>query len=272
MKEGFFDVRNPFQPKLINRIFVKDVDAIVFCTKNPHPILPYLKYIKKPMLFQVTLTGYKKDIERNVPDKKMVLEDILELSNVLGKENVIVRYDPIFLSDSYTVDYHIKAFRRICEVLDGKIQKIIISFLDEYKNVIKNQSFLKYHSFLESDFEKIGREFSQIAHSHHILVHTCFEERNLSEYGMDVGECLSHQTAYMMTGKKFSDWKARKGRKCHCVQMIDIGAYNTCNHLCRYCYANFDEKKIHNYCLLHNPNSSLLIGEIENGDIIKERK
>ena len=49
-KKGFIDVRNPFNPKLISRISFDNVDLIVFCTKNPLPIMPYLKEINIPFL------------------------------------------------------------------------------------------------------------------------------------------------------------------------------------------------------------------------------
>lgn len=64
--EGFVDVRNPFYPKLVSRIYFSDVDAIMFCTKNPIPILPYLEKIDKPKIFHITLTPYLKDIETPV--------------------------------------------------------------------------------------------------------------------------------------------------------------------------------------------------------------
>lgn len=270
--EGFFDVRNPFNPKLISRIMYDDVDVILFCTKNPHPIIPYLSEINKPMLFHVTLTGYKNDIEENVHNKKQVVEDIKKISDIIGVDNVVVRYDPILLSNRYDLDYHVKAFGRICELLDGYISKIIISFLDEYKNVLENKKILRYRYFLEDDYKVIGTSFSNIAHEHGITVQTCFEDRNLAEYGFDVGECLSHELAYTMTGKKYPDWKSRKGNKCNCVQMVDIGVYNSCNHMCRYCYANYDEEKVLLNMKKHNPNSSLLIGEVGKDDIIKIRK
>lgn len=269
--EGFFDVRNPFNKNLISRIRLENVDAIVFCTKNPRPIIPYLEEINKPILFHVTLTGYKNDIEVNVPDKKDVIKDIIDISNIIGKDNVVVRYDPIFISDKYDVNYHIKAFERICELLEGYISKIIISFMDDYKNVRKNKSILGNKVIAEDEYKMIGTNFSEIAHKHNILVHTCYEDRNLNEYGMDIGECLSHELAYIMTGKKFPNWKARGDKKCNCVQMVDIGAYNCCSHLCRYCYANYDENLIKDNMSNHNPSSSLLIGDIEKDDIIKER-
>lgn len=272
IKEGYVDVRNPFNPKMISRINFDNVDAILFCTKNPIPILKYIKEINKPILFHVTLTPYKKDIEPNVPDKKEVIEAIKCLSKILGKENVVVRYDPVFISDKYNLNYHIKAFEKVCSLLDGYIEKILISFIDDSKNVRKNKKELNYKELKEEDYKTIGEQFSKSATNHNLKVHTCFEDRNLVEYGFIKDECLSHTFAFKLTGKVFKEeWKARKGNKCHCVQMTDIGVYNSCNHMCKYCYANFDEKQVKNNMKNHDKNSSLLIGHIEKDDIIKER-
>lgn len=104
-----------------------------------------------------------------------------------------------------------------------------------------------------------------------MTVQTCFEDRNLTKYGFIKGECISSELAFKLTGKIYKPWKARKERKCNCVEMVDIGAYNTCNHLCKYCYANYDEKKVKNNIKQHDKKSSLLIGELKSNDIIKER-
>ena len=269
--EGFVDVRNPFYPKMVSRIKFDNVDAILFCTKNPIPILKYIKEIKKPIIFHITLTPYNKDIEPYVPDKKKIIEAIKELSNLIGIDNIYVRYDPIFINKKYNLEYHTKAFNRLCNLLDGYIKHIIVSFIDDYKNVRKNMKVIDYQDFTENDYQIIGKNFSQIAREHGMTVQTCFEERNLIEYGFIKGECLSHEIAYKLTGKTYKEWKARKGSNCHCVEMVDIGSYNSCNHLCKYCYANFDEKQISNNIKKHNPISTLLIGELEEDDIIKER-
>ena len=272
LKEGFVDVRNPFNESQVSRIYFSDVDAIVFCTKNPRPIIPYLKDIKKPILFHVTLTGYHKDIEVNVKDKKEIIKDIKEISKILGKRNVYVRYDPIFLNDKYTVDYHIKAIKRLAEVLDGYIEKIIISFIDDYKNVRKNEYALNYREFKESDYKALGENVSKVCHEHNIRVHTCFEKRILSEYGFDEEVCLSHELAYMLTGKKYPNWKARKEGLCNCVNIVDIGVFNTCPHFCKYCYANFKEEDVLKNRKLHNPNSTMLIGSLKDSDKITIRR
>ena len=272
LNEGFIDVRNPFNPKLVSRIMLEDVDLLFFCTKNPIPILDKIKDIKKKVYFHITLTSYKKDIEPNVPDKKDIIEAIKKLSNIIGKENIVIRYDPILINDKYTVDYHIKAFDKICELLDGYTNKILISFIDDYKNVRNNYKILKYKKLTEEDYKLIGISFSESAKKHNIVVHTCAEDKNLVEYGFIKDECMSRELAFKLTGNIYKKWYARKNVPCKCVEMVDIGVYNSCKHFCKYCYANFSEKEVNDNYNKHNPNSSLLIGELEKDDEIKIRK
>lgn len=269
--EGFVDVRNPFNQDLVSRIYFEDVDLILFCTKNPLPIIDGLGEIDKPILFHVTLTPYKEDIEPNVPSKANIIKAIKKLSEIVGIDNLSIRYDPIFISDKYTVDYHIKAFSRLCTLLNGYVNKIIVSFIDDYKNVRKNEKALNYKAFTEQDYKSIGENFSKIAKANNMTVQTCFEKRNLVEYGFTKGECLSHELAFKLTGKTYKNWTARKEKLCNCVQMVDIGAYNSCKHFCKYCYANYDEKQVTTNYQNHNKNSSLLVGELKANDIIKRR-
>ena len=270
-KEGYVDVRNPYYKKQVSRIYFNNVDLILFCTKNPLPIIKYTNIIDKPIIFHITITPYNKDIEPNVTDKKIIIDAVKEISNIIGKDNTYIRYDPIFISDKYNLEYHKKAFNKMCSLLDGYVNKIIVSFLDEYKNVKKNKNIIKYKEITKEDYKEIGISFSTIAKEHNMTVQTCYEDENLTEYGFIKGECLSHELAYKLTGKKYKNWTARKEKKCNCVEMVDIGYYNSCNHLCKYCYANYDEKEINNNIKKHNKKSSLLIGELESDDIIKER-
>lgn len=272
VKAGFVDVRNPFNQKLVSRIYFSDVDLIMFCSKNPLPMINKLDILNVPVLFHVTITPYGKDVEPNIPDKRLIIEGVKKLSLVLGIDNVVVRYDPIFLSDKYNVDYHIKAFDKLCKNLNGYVNKIIVSFMDEYKNVRSNKNILKYRAFTREDYKKIGEAFSKSAHDNGMSVQTCFEDEDLTEYGFVKGECLSHELAYILTGKKFKSSNVRKEKKCECVQMVDIGDYNSCMHMCKYCYANYDEKAVSSNFERHDDNSSLLIGSIQRDDVIKVRK
>lgn len=272
VEAGFVDVRNPFNQKLVSRIYFSDVDMIMFCSKNPLPMINKLDILKVPVLFHVTITSYGKDVEPNIPDKRLIIEGVKKLSLVLGIDNVVVRYDPIFLSDKYNVDYHIKAFDKLCKNFNGYVNKIIVSFMDEYKNVRSNKNFLKYRAFTREDYKKIGEAFSKSAMDNGMSVQTCFEDEDLTQYGFVKGECLSHELAYILTGKKFKSSNVRKEKKCECVQMVDIGDYNSCMHMCKYCYANYDEKMVSSNFKRHDDNSSLLIGTIQSDDVIKVRK
>ena len=245
-KEGYFDVRNPFNPKLVSRIFVSDVDMIVFCTKNPLPLLDTMHLFSVPIQLQVTITGYFKDIEPNVLDKKQVIECIKKLSSYLGKENVCVRYDPILLNSKYNVDYHVRAFNKLCTMLKGYVSKMIVSFVDDYKNVRNNH--LDYHEPSNEEYLKLKEEFEK----NDIKIISCME--NKYQIGDEKDCCVSIKYAFERTGKLFKEWKARD---CHCVNMVDVGAYNSCLHGCKYCYANFDSKQIVSNYKMHDVNSSL---------------
>lgn len=271
-KEGYVDVRNPFYKTMISRIYFKDVDGIVFCTKNPINLLKLVDEIKIPSIYHITLTPYKKDIEPNVPPKGKIIEAIKKLSKKVGKDKIWIRYDPVFLNDVYTLDYHIKNFDRMCELLEGYTQKIIISFLDIYQNVRYNMCYLKPKTLTENDYELIGRSFSNSAKKYGMTVQTCAEKRNLGEYGFKVSDCVTKEVAGILTGKKnFRTWTARKN-KCKCVSMVDIGEYNTCMHMCRYCYANYNETNVKENIKKHDPSSSLLMGNISDSDVVKIRK
>lgn len=259
--EGYFDVRNPFNPKLVSRIFVSDVDMIVFCTKNPLPLLDIIHLFSVPIQLQVTITGYFKDMEPNVLDKKQVIECIKKLSSYLGKENVCVRYDPILLNSKYNVDYHVRAFNKLCTMLKGYVSKMIVSFVDDYKNVRNNH--LDYHEPFNEEYLKLKEEFEK----NDIKIISCME--NKYQIGDEKDCCVSIKYAFERTGKFFKGWKARD---CHCVNMVDVGAYNSCLHECKYCYANFDSKQIVSNYKMHDVNSSLLIGQLNLDDQIKIRR
>lgn len=272
LKEGFVDVRNPINPNLVSRIYFKDVSLIVFCTKNPNPIIPYLKDLKIPYLFHVTLTSYNKDIEVNVIDKIKVIEGIKEISRLNGIDNIYLRYDPILLNDRYDKAYHYKAFDKLNKLLLGYVNKYIISFIDDYKNVREHKDTLKLKDISFSDMKEMSINLSKIAKHYNNVVFACGESKELLNYGLDKGECVSLKDAYRLTGKlDFKKQNIRKNINCNCLMTVDIGAYNSCFNLCKYCYANFDESLIKTNILNHDVNSSLLIGHLKETDFIKVR-
>ena len=113
IKEGFVCVRNPYNHSQVNRYRLDPsvVDVIGFCTKNPAPMFPYMDLLKEfGQYWFVTLTPYGRDIEPNVPDKHRLIEDIKELSQIVGTDSVGWRYDPILLSDRYIAGVQVRVF------------------------------------------------------------------------------------------------------------------------------------------------------------------
>ena len=141
IEAGFVCTRNAYNPQQVRRYRISPdtVDIISFCTKNPEPMLSRIHQLDTYRQFWgVTLTPYGRDIEPNVPDKHRIIKEIRELSNVVGKQAVSWRYDPIFITEKYSVEYHLHAFETICAALQGYISFCVISFIDLYAKTKRN--------------------------------------------------------------------------------------------------------------------------------------
>jgi len=143
IKEGFVFARNPMNFRQISRIKLTPdvVDGIVFWTKNPIPMLERLGELKEYMYyFQFTVTPYGKDVEPNLPKKNSeLLTGFKRLSDTIGTDRIVWRFDPIFINNKYTLDYHIQAFEKIAEELHDYTRKVTISFIDvDYRGVKSN--------------------------------------------------------------------------------------------------------------------------------------
>lgn len=275
IKEGYVDVRNPFNAHQISRIYLnsEQIDAIQFCTKNPIPMIERLDELGDiPYMFHITITPYHNDIERNVPDKRRIIEAIKMLSKKIGKDRVILRYDPIVLTKTYTTSYHIKAFASLSKQLSGYISTCIISFVDEYKNMKAHAKEMGFLPIVEEDMKTIGKAFGEIAQTNHMKIQTCAEDVDLSPYHIEQGACISKDIMENLLNRPYEPPKGKAIRECKFLPTVDIGDYNYCAHYCGYCYANYDETMIKKRMKLHDPNSSVLLGHIEKDDVIHERK
>ncbi len=277
LRAGFVDVRNPYSHQQVTRYALdpKLVDCLVFCTKNPAPILPRIEEIRElgfKSYFFVTLTPYGKEIEPNVPEKNAVLEAVRELAEKVGPQNVCWRYDPIFVSGEYPVSFHIKAFREYAQKLQGATSRCVISFIDLYEKTKKN--FPSVREVSESDQIFIAQAFSKIARENDMTIESCAEKVDLSAYGVEKGACVSKQVIESAVGFRIKEGLHKQilRNHCLCLPTRDIGAYNSCPHGCRYCYANYDKKSVDRNFAAHNPDSTFLIGGAEKGDILKEAK
>ena len=224
--------------------------------------------------FQFTFTGYGKDVEANLPDKKKEIIPIFqELSKRIGKQRVIWRYDPIFFSKRYTKEYHLKAFKSIAESLNGYTEKCVISFVDIYPKNKKNMESLLSYKLNDNELKEFAKELSKVASDNNIKVGSCAEKIDLDECGIVHNSCIDRELIEKLIGCKLKVSKDKNQRiECGCVESVEVGTYNTCKNGCAYCYANYSSKSVEINVAKYDPLSPILCGQVQGGDNITIRK
>ncbi len=272
LKAGFVCVRNPYNPQQVSRYRLDPsvVDCIGFCTKNPAPMFPYMDLLEPyGQYWYMTITPYGRDIEPNVPDKQRLLEDLRRLSGIVGTKAVGWRYDPIFLSERYTMDFHRKAFRRMAAFLEGAVENVVISYIDLYRKVLRN--FPEVSPVPADARIELGRDLTEIAREHGMTLRPCAEGTYLAAYGADCSGCMTIPMYEKAIGKRLNVPNRKPNRaECACYLACDIGAYDSCLHLCRYCYANQSAENVRANRKLHDPESPFLIGNYGPGDTVHD--
>ena len=269
--EGFVLSKNPYNNQIYKYNFdPKTVDCICFCSKNPKPLVRNLDNLSDYRQFWfVTITSYGKDIEVNVPNYKKVIKTFKILSENLGANAVAWRYDPIFITEKYDLDFHIDRFGDMASQLHEYTSDCTISFIDLYQKVLRN--FPQGREVTTEERLVIGKNFAEIADEYGIQMKTCVEGTLLDQFGFDSSGCMTQQVLENAIGNNLKVPKGKyKNRECNCLMGRDIGLYNTCMHGCKYCYANSNIKLVKKNQKLHNPYSPLLIGDVKEDDVVKE--
>ena len=160
-------------------------------------------------------------------------------------------------------------FKDTLEKLAPYVERCIISFIDLYAKARKNTQGLNLHELSESEMDELAAGLSQIAKGSGVMLQTCSEEIDLDLYGIGHGACIDGSMVERITGKPVKAGKAKSQRPlCNCVESFDIGAYDTCIHGCRYCYANASAEKARQGFHEHDPRASVLTGELTGNDKI----
>lgn len=277
--EGFVYVRNPFNEHQVSRISLKPdvVDGIVFWTKNPIPMMDRLDELEGyNYYFQFTVSGYGTDVEPRVPSKlETVVPAFQRLSRTIGKERVVWRYDPIFLNDVFTVDFHCKRFSTLAARLAPYTEKCTVSFIDFYRNTKSHMEGFEQGPVSDQDQRILLERFVDIADAHGIYIDTCAETGDFASLGVQHAACVERARLERIGGYKLDDRKAVKDKgqrpACGCMASTDIGAYDTCRNGCLYCYAAHSFGAIEKNTTRHDPTSPLLLGWPSDQDTIHDR-
>jgi DNA repair photolyase len=288
LKKGYVTWVNPFNQRPSHVSFAK-TRVIVFWTKNPAPILKRLDELDGFGLnyyFQFTLNDYENEnFEPNVPPLEARIKTFQELSNRLGAERVIWRFDPLLLTDSLTVPVLLEKIKRVGDQLHPYTRKLVFSFADisVYKKVQNNlrRSAVNCREFSESEMREFAKELKVLNRDWGLALATCGEDVDLQAFGVQPNRCVDDELMIKLFKNDFQlmnflgyeenlfgtvkrpDLKDKGQRQaCGCIVSKDIGMYNTCNHLCVYCYANTSENSVKNNLANLNPNDACLIGNI----------
>ncbi|MGN0891137.1 MAG: DUF1848 domain-containing protein [Candidatus Spyradenecus sp.] len=274
LRSGWTQWKNPFNGVTSFIGFAK-TRLIVFWSKNPAPLLPHLDELDRRglnTLFQFTLNDYQTErLEPNVPALDDRIATFRSLSERVGRSRVFWRFDPLVLTDTLPLDALLERIERLGDRLAPYTERLIFSFIDihAYRSVASNlaKAGIAAREFTQEEIIRAAQRLGELARNWGITVATCGEAFDLTRYGIEHSHCLdarhlvrtfSHDHALMnflgarhIPGDLFggeAHWEApEKPRKdkgqrttCGCVPSKDIGEYNTCPHLCRYCYANAD--------------------------------
>ena len=270
LREGFCSWTNPFNRQVYTVSFEK-TRLIVFWSKDPKPLLARLDELEdlgfRQYYFQFTLNDYVREgLEPNVPSVEDRIETFRALAKRIGKERVIWRYDPLLLSPSITIDALLERIAAIGRALKGHTEKLVFSFADiaSYRKVMRNLAGTGCREFTHDEKIDFVSRLRDLNRELGLTLATCAEDIDLAAFGVRHNKCvdddlmvrLFHDDAALMEflGAEYDlidGWKIAKSKKdkgqraaCACVVSKDIGMYNTCPHLCRYCYANANDESV----------------------------
>lgn len=279
IRAGFCEVPNPFNRWQIARISLlpEDVDVIVFWTRNPRPLFPYLDELDARgyrYYFQYTLLGYPLQIDAHCPPLEAALSTFGELAQRVGRQRVIWRYDPIVLSEVTPPAYHRAAYARLAGALAGATSRSVISLMDDYPKIRWRMQALARQGarllpILPGDADPEGGlpgwlgellgDLAMIARSHQMEIVSCAEQYDLLPYGIRPGKCVDDEYIERVFGLDTAHAKDPGQRKaCGCVVSKDIGMYDTCLFGCRYCYATSSFERARENYRHHDPDAPAL--------------
>lgn len=270
-REGYVLSRNPLFPEIVNRIELnpETIDVVVFCSKDYSPILPRLHEISDRFncYYHYTITAYGTDIEPRVPSIEDSIRTLKALAAQVGPEKIAWRYDPVLLTEKYTIERHLETFDRMARELTPYVGRCIFSFVEMYKKLEVNMPELLPVS--EEDKLTLAENLGAIAQRYSLWLQTCATRTDYEQFGIHRSGCMTTEIFSQALGIEFKKTPHKGNRLgCACMESRGLGDYNSCPNGCRYCYANKNHAKALQNYLTHNPDSPLLLGNIQPGDKI----
>jgi hypothetical protein len=271
LRAGRCTVPNPFNPKQVATVSLsrQDVDAFVFWTRNPLPFLPLFDLLDRRSDVYVvlfTLTGYGPPLEPDAPPASEAVAAFHRLSERIGAERVVWRYDPVILGPGLDAEAHVERFAGLASSLAGATRAVKVSFIDLYRKTRRRLLLLERgEEYLQDpisspELGRLVRGLGQVARDAGLEISTCGEERDLSSWGVPPGSCIDASQLSKLCGKALPAGKdPGQRRHCRCAPSKDIGMTDSCLHGCVYCYATSGQEVARQRAASHDPTSSSLL-------------
>ncbi len=278
IKERYVLVPNPFNPKMISKVNLDPavVDCIVFWTKNPAPMIDKLDKLQDyKYYFQFTLNPYDEKLENNLPSIAKRIETFKRLSDKIGKEKIIWRYDPILTNTEFNVAFHKEAFAQIADGLKDHTEKCMLGFIDHYQHIRNAVGQFNINPLTKEEIEEMVVSFRKTTDAYPtVQLDTCTTKVDLRHLNIPSGLCIDKELIERIIGCPILAKKDKNQRSiCNCIESIDIGTYESCLNGCIYCYAIKGNYNTAEYNMKkHDKNSPLLIGHLSENDVVKERE
>lgn len=271
LQAGYCAWVNPFNAHQRMYVSFARTRVFVFWSKNPKPLFRHLPLFDEKGLgyyFQFTLNDYDAEqLEPGVAPLDKRVETFWELSDRLGPERVIWRFDPLMVGSRLSCDELLARIHRLAERLRGATHKLVFSFADiaAYRKVQANmrRNGSDFRELSPDEMQHIARGLQRLQRETGLEISSCSERIDLQAYGITHNRCVDddlmarlfpHDAALMQAlgrdqvdlfGGDASVAKDPGQRnECGCIVSKDIGSYNTCPHLCTYCYANSSQESV----------------------------
>jgi DNA repair photolyase len=294
-KQGYVKWKNPFN-NTYSYVSFKNTRIVVFWTKNPRPIMKHLDFLDeeiKNYYFQFTLNDYDNEgLEGKVPKLESRINTFIELSERIGKERVIWRFDPMILTNNIGVQDLLKRVKYIGDRLKDHTRKLVFSYADisiyrKVENNLKREG-VEYIEFDKEKMHELAAGLQELNKSWNFEIATCAEKIPLEQYGIKHNKCvdddlmvelfgddkelmeflgikieeptLFDDNSHVIKTRALKDTGQREA--CGCIVSKDIGQYNTCPHGCVYCYANTSPERASQNYKEHreNPTGDIITG------------
>ncbi len=266
VRAGFCEVPNPFRPSQVSRVSLapQDVDAVVFWTRNPLPILAHLDEMEDRGLrtvFLVTLVGHPRELDPHCLSLERAVRAFGRLSERLGPERVTWRYDPLIMSQATDAEWHRRRFGELARRLSGLTRCCKLSLVDLYPRLAPRLRTLEGTPHqIEAPLPDAGllRDLVEMAEQNSIRLESCAED--LDAFGIPAGSCIDADQIGRAFGLELSRLQDPGQRQaCRCAPSRDIGMYDSCPAGCVCCYAVRDFKRARLNRRRHDPLAATML-------------